>query len=169
MSAMSAHPILIPVTRFDRELLADLFARMSRASRYARWLTPKPQITDAELRFLTDIDHRTHEALAAVDPRDGTWIGAARYVTGPAQDAWPDVAFEVADAWQGRGVGTLLLDRLLARAQDNGVRGVAALTLADNAPARALLRRFGFRVVGSSHGALELRRALHGCAAGVGA
>ena len=72
-----------------------------------------------------------------------------------------DLAFVVVDEWQGRGVATTLMRALLPRAEANGINGLIALTLHDNAPARALLRNLGFRKVGSSHGVAELTLSLH--------
>jgi RimJ/RimL family protein N-acetyltransferase len=157
MPAPHTHLVLTPVTRFDRERLADLFERMSRQSRYRRFLHPKPQLSDAELDYFTDIDHRTHDAIAAIDPRDGSFVGVARYAVVDDAGSTADLAFAVADAWQGRGVGTMLLDALLPRAEANGVMSFIALTLSDNAPAKRLLGRLGFRTVGASHGVAEMR------------
>ena len=157
MQATRPHLILMPVTRFDRERIADLFERMSRESRYARFLHPKPRLSDEELDYFSDIDHRSHDALAAVDPQDGSFVGVARYATLDDEGTVADLAFEVADDWQGRGVGTMLLEGLLPRAEANGIERCIALTLSDNAPARALLARFGFRKVEATHGVTELR------------
>ena len=157
MQATSTLLRIRPVTREDRARLADMFERMSRASRYQRFLHPKPRLSDEELTFFTDVDHVRHEALAAVDPRDGSFVGVARYaMLGDGSAA--DLAFEVVDDWQGLGVGTMLVRRLLARAEQNGIRDFIALTLSENAAARALLKRMGFRTVSSSHGITELRR-----------
>jgi hypothetical protein len=65
----------------DRELLASAFGRMSKQSRWQRFLGPKPRLSSAELTYLTDIDHRRHEALAAIDPSDGAIVGVGRYAT----------------------------------------------------------------------------------------
>jgi ribosomal protein S18 acetylase RimI-like enzyme len=99
-----------------------------------------------------------HEALAAVDPRDGSFVGVARYAMLGGGSTTADLAFEVVDECQGRGIGSMLVRDLLARAAENGVTDFIALTLQDNAPARALLRGAGFRAVDSSHGIVELRR-----------
>src|SRR5215210_2536528 len=121
MQATRADLILVPVTRFDRERLADAFERMGSRTRYQRFLHPKPRLSDAELDYFTDIDHRTHGALAAVDPRDGSFVGIARYATVDDDCTTADLAFAVVDAWQGRGVGTMLVHALLPRAVSNGV------------------------------------------------
>ena len=62
---------LRPLGCADRDRLAALFARLSPESRYRRFLSPKPALTARELVYLTDIDRFRHEAVAAVDPRDG--------------------------------------------------------------------------------------------------
>jgi acetyltransferase len=162
MRQTSPDPILMPVTRFDRERLAGAFERMSRESRYKRFLHPKPTLSDAELTYFTDIDHRTHDAIAAVDPADGSFIGVARYAVLDERVMSADLGFFVVDDWHGRGIATMLLRALLPRAEANGISSLVALTLHDNAPARALLRGLGFRKVGSSHGVAELRLALRG-------
>src|SRR5207302_4711683 len=63
-----------PVGPEDRDGLADLFERMSPQSRYRRYLSPKPSLSPRELSFLTEVDHVRHEALAAVDQRDGSLV-----------------------------------------------------------------------------------------------
>ncbi len=160
MRQTSPDPILMPVTRFDRERLAGAFERMSRESRYQRFLHPKPTLSDAELTYFTDLDHITHHAIAAVDPVDGSFIGVARYAMLDERVRSADLAFFVVDEWQGRGIGTMLLRALLPRAEANGISSLVALTLHDNAPARALLRSMGFRKVGAGHGVAELHLAL---------
>jgi RimJ/RimL family protein N-acetyltransferase len=147
-----------PVTRKDRARFADMFERLSRHSRYQRFLHPKPRLSDEELEFFTDVDHVRHEALAAIDPADGSFVGVARYAVLGGDTETADLAFEVVDEWQGRRVGTTLVRALLERAAQNGVSDFIALTLSDNAPARKLLKRVGFRIVDSSHGVVELRR-----------
>jgi RimJ/RimL family protein N-acetyltransferase len=147
-----------PVQRTDRARIAEMYGRLSRNSRYQRFLHPKPHITEDELTFFTDVDHSSHEALAAVDPADGSFVGVARYATLGGGDTTADLAIEVVDDWQGRGIGTMLVRDLLARAAENGVTDFIALTLSDNFAARSLLKRVGFRTVDSSHGIVELRR-----------
>ena len=113
MRQTSHNPVLMPVTRFDRERLAGAFERMSRQSRYQRFLHPKPTLSDAELTYFTDIDHRTHDAIAAVDPVDGSFVGVARYAVLDERVMSADLAFFVVDDWQGHGVATTLLRTLL--------------------------------------------------------
>jgi len=149
-----------PLERDDRRRLAAAFGRMSERSRRRRFLGPKPKLSSAELTYLTDIDHRTHEALAAIDPEDGAIVGVARYA--PEHDApgTADVAFFVVDAWQGQGIASALGARLVRRAEQNGIARLTATTFADNRPARAVLRKLGFVTVGIGAGVVELERVM---------
>ena len=71
---------LRPLVSEDRDGFAALFARLSPESRYRRFLTPKRELTPRELSDFTDIDHIRHEAIVAIDERDGAMVGVGRYV-----------------------------------------------------------------------------------------
>jgi GNAT superfamily N-acetyltransferase len=142
--------------RGDAELLFGLFHRMSPTSRYRRYLTPKPTLTGRELEHLTAIDHVAHEAIAAIDRRDGSLVGVSRYATVSGRPGVADVAVEVADELQNLGIGTLLTRLVISRARENGMTLLAATTLWENRPARALLRTLGFRTCASDGGEIEL-------------
>jgi RimJ/RimL family protein N-acetyltransferase len=133
-----------PIGPQDRDRLRGLFVRLTPESRYRRYLTPKPALSERELDYLLDIDHVHHEALAAVDESDGAFVATARYVQLPDQPKVADVAIEVADDLHRQGIGTALARRTLERARANGFKRVTAITLRDNAPARALLRLMHF-------------------------
>jgi RimJ/RimL family protein N-acetyltransferase len=150
-----------PIGSGDRTGLAALFARLTPESRRRRFLSPKPELTHRELVYFTDIDHVKHEAVAAVDERDGWIVGVGRYAQFADRAGVADVAVEVADELQGMGVGTALARCTVLRARENGFTLLTATTLWENRPARALLRRLGFRAR-SSHGSeieLELELA----------
>src|SRR3954471_9862410 len=92
-----------PVTAADRRLLLAGFARFGERSRQQRFFGVKVRLTEAELAFFTEVDHRDHEALGAIDPATGTGVGIARFIRlepgGPVAEA----AVSVVDDWQGRG------------------------------------------------------------------
>ena len=139
----------------DRDRLAALFARLSPQSRYWRFLSPKRELTVTELIYFTDVDHYNHEAVVAIDPRDDSIVGIARYVGDAAQAGVAEVAIEVADAFQRMGIGTALTDLTMQYAHANGLRLLTATTLWENRAARGLLRHHGFRVRQSHGGAIE--------------
>jgi GNAT superfamily N-acetyltransferase len=129
-----------PIEPADRVELAAGFDRLSPESRYLRFFGPMKELGPHELDYLTQVDHRDHEALVAL-AGGGEGVGVARYIrTG---DAEAEPAVVVADAWQGRGIGTALLDALADRAREEGVERFRALVLAQNTEAIALLERLG--------------------------
>jgi RimJ/RimL family protein N-acetyltransferase len=147
--------LIRPVQSADAPLLADGFARLSATSRWMRFLTPKKELSSAELRFLTDLDHHDHEALGALDHRDGRGVGVARYVR-QADDPWgADVAVTIVDEWQGRGLGTELLARLSDRAREENIQRFTALVAAENVAVGGLLRNARARLVGRESDTLE--------------
>ncbi len=129
----------------DRERFRGLFARLSEESRYSRYLTPKPHLSAAEIAYLTDVDHVHHEALAAVDDRDQSFVAVARYVRETDRPRVADIAIEVADELQNMGIGTRLASHAVMVARANGFGLLSATALRENVPARALLRRLQFR------------------------
>jgi len=147
--------VIRPVRSADAPLLADGFARLSPRSRRMRFLYTKYELTPAELRYLTDIDHHDHEALGALDHRGGHGVGVARYVrdTGDPQSA--EIAVTVADEWQGRGLGAALLAQLARRARAEGIRRFTALVSADNEAMAGLLRSVNASPVHREYGTVE--------------
>ena len=148
-----------PIGARDRDAFSAWFGRLSDESRRRRFLGPKPKLSARELTYLTEVDNVTHTALVAVDER-GQLIGEARYATGDPNGRTADFAVTVADAWQGRGVGTRLARWLIEEARINGMSRLTAMTLWDNSAAIALLHRLGFLRAGYDGDALEYELAL---------
>src|SRR5579859_2343599 len=129
------------VTAHDAPTLAEGFARLSEESRRLRFLASKPNLTQAELRYLTEVDGHNHEALGAIDPETGRGVGIARYVRDANNPTRAEAAVTVADDWQRRGLGKLLLERLTDRARAEGITHFTALVASDNAGVKALVQR----------------------------
>jgi RimJ/RimL family protein N-acetyltransferase len=143
-----------PVQPADASLLADGFARLSERSRRMRFLGRKDNLTVAELRYLTCIDHHDHEALGALSP-DGHGIGVARYIRDGEDPARAELAVTVVDEWHGRGLGTTLLALLSDRARAEGVDRFTATVASDNIASIRLLRSAGGILVSGSRGTRE--------------
>jgi RimJ/RimL family protein N-acetyltransferase len=141
----------------DRDALESVFERMSERSRAQRFLGPKRQLTDRDLTRLSNIDHVRHEALVAIDPADGSIVGVARYCKWPGRDGVAELAGEVVDDWQRRGIGGELLARIIERARANDIHKLTASAFSDNATALALLRRTGFTTTRRGYGVNELQ------------
>jgi GNAT superfamily N-acetyltransferase len=114
----------------------------------------------AGLRYVTDVDHRDHEALGALDHARGGGVGIARYVRDREDPHAAEIAVIVIDGWQGRGLGTELLARLSERACQEGIRRFTAAVAADNAAMTGLRRNLGADLVGREFGTLEYEMAL---------
>ena len=139
--------LIRPVQSTDAPLLADGFARLSARSRQMRFLTSKTELTPAELRYLTEIDHHDHEALGAVDHAEGRGVGVARYIRSADDSLTAEIAVTVVDEWQGRGLGAELMARLSERALAEGIRCFTGLAAADNDAAARLARTIGADLV----------------------
>jgi RimJ/RimL family protein N-acetyltransferase len=157
--------LIRPVQSADAPLLADGFGRLSARSRETRFLTRKKQLSPAELRFLTDVDHHDHEALGAVDQADGRGVGIARYIRDAEDPHAAEVAVTVIDEWQGRGLGTELLAQLSDRARQEGIRRFTGVVAEDNAAIEGLVRNMSARLIRRAPGTLEYETALVPCTA----
>lgn len=131
-----------PIRPEDRRPLEEAFARLSPESRYRRFFTPINQLSEGTLSYLTEVDHRDHEALVALS-EDGRLVGVARYARATPGSPVAEAAITVADDWQGRGLGRSLLQRLAARARQEGVRQFSALVKVENPAAVEVLRGVG--------------------------
>jgi GNAT superfamily N-acetyltransferase len=138
-----------PIEADDKAALERGLERLSRASRYRRFFSPISRFTGAQLRYLTEVDHHDHEALIAfpVENGDATVpVGVARYVLDEqegSEEHAAEVAVVVADDWQGRGLATALLQRLVARGRANGFESFVAYALAENDDVVEVLGRLG--------------------------
>jgi RimJ/RimL family protein N-acetyltransferase len=144
----------------DAPLLADGFARLSPESRATRFLGAKKELSPAELRYLTDVDHHDHEAFGALEHPSGQGVGIARYIRHPTDSQTAEIAVTVVDGWQGRGLGTELIKQLSRHAWQEGIRRFTAMATADNLAAIRLLRAMRAQPVRRGAGAVEYEIAL---------
>jgi RimJ/RimL family protein N-acetyltransferase len=123
--------VVRPVRAEDADALNAAFGRLSAESRRRRFFTPKGHLSGNELRYLTDVDHRRHEALVAVTPEDEL-VGVARFVKLDDEPGAAEAAITVVDDWQRRGVATEMLESLRARAREEGVSSFFTEVLPEN-------------------------------------
>lgn len=141
----------------DRDLLVRGFEGLGPESRYRRFLTPTHELGEKTVRYMTELDHHDHEAMIALDVRGEEGLGDAFYVRDPTRPDTAEVAVTVVDEWQGRGLGTLLLEVLSARARDEGIRTFTALMLARNEAMLHLFERLGpVRIVDRAAGTMQI-------------
>jgi RimJ/RimL family protein N-acetyltransferase len=129
-----------PIAPDDKPLLQEGLQRLSPESVRRRFLGPKPRLSSAELRYLTEVDGRDHIALVAVDDEDPQrLVGVARCVRSKEEAGTAELAIVVDDAWQGHRVGHVLAEALARAAAEAGVRRFSAVILADNVGAQRVL------------------------------
>lgn len=123
-----------PITKDDRPLLVAGLGELSDRSRFLRFHTLVRDLTDAQLEYLTDLDYRDHFAWGAGIIIDGEEVpaGVARYVRDPDHPERAEAAVTVVDAWQGRGIGTMLLEAIADSALHNGITVFTAYVLSEN-------------------------------------
>jgi RimJ/RimL family protein N-acetyltransferase len=123
----------------DADALVRFHERLSPESIRMRYFSSHPHLSQIETARLTTVDHRDRQAFVVV--ADGEIVGVGRYVRANTDDA--EVAFIIADAWQGRGLGSVLLQQLAGHARRCGFRRLTASTLAHNRPMLAVFRGSG--------------------------
>jgi len=154
----SGHRVLVRAVRpDDGPGLAEAYDQLSQTSRYRRFFTGKPHLSEQSLAYFSDVDHRDHEALVAVVPGSGQLVGVARYIRIPGQPDQAEVAITVLDSWQRRGLGTVLLRELAQRAAEAGIRYFVAEILAENRPMVTLAQRLGDAEITGDGGTVSAR------------
>jgi GNAT superfamily N-acetyltransferase len=134
--------VLRPLRSGERRPVLEVFEGLSERSRRLRFLGSKPRLLERDLAQLADVGCCGREAVTATDPETGRTVGIARFVR-DADAPEAEIAFEVVDDWQGRGLGKALLGALRELAREEGILRFRALIAFGNAPAFALVRSLG--------------------------
>jgi len=156
-------PVLIrPLLYGDRHELAAGFAELSPLSRRHRFFHTVNALDHDLLEHLTNIDYRDHFACVAVleDTPVPKGVGVARYVRDALEPTVAEVAVTVADAYQRRGIGTLLVRTLGEVAAGNGIRTFVNYVLWDNAAAMDLLADEQWRISPAEPGVARIEVAV---------
>jgi GNAT superfamily N-acetyltransferase len=135
-------PVLIrPIRPDDGDRLSAYHARLSPESRYRRFLSAKPELTGADVRYLIDVDGVNHIALVATQPSlpGEPIVAVARCIRLPDSPDSGEMAIVVADSLQGKGVGTRLVKRLAELAVAHGITRFRAVMLSENLAIARLL------------------------------
>jgi ribosomal protein S18 acetylase RimI-like enzyme len=128
-----------PLRNGDTETVSALFDRLGDRSRERRFCGAKPRLSASELGHLARVDNDHHVLVGYVDG-DSEPVGIARLVR---EGLSAEIAFEVADAYQSRGLGSILASELAADARAAGITQLVATVCGDNARIVALMKRIG--------------------------
>ncbi len=133
--------LIRPITPADRDTLREFHERQSAESKYRRYFSAKPSLSESELTHFTEVDFVNRVALVVeYQGRFVAWSSYERWPNRPDADA----AFMVDDTLQGSGIATLMLEHLAAIARTNGIERFTAEVLADNRPMMAVFTKAGW-------------------------
>lgn len=129
----------------DQERLHEHFRGLSEKSVYFRFMGIRRDLSAQDLKRLTELDFKSHVGLVATLTENGRerLIGVGRYICG-ADPHRAEVALAILDEFQGRGIGTLLLEHLSLIADANGVTEFEADVLGENRRMLEVFAHSGF-------------------------
>ncbi|MBI4286598.1 MAG: GNAT family N-acetyltransferase [Chloroflexi bacterium] len=130
----------------DEEKLLALFSRLRPHTIYLRFHRALSQLSREEARLFCTVDYDSSFGLVGTvgEGLEEKIVAAARYYRLPSGDS-AEVAFIVEDAYQGRGIGTHLLEQLATIAREQGIRLFEANVLLENQEMLKVVRDSGFR------------------------
>jgi acetyltransferase len=138
-----------PIRPEDAEIEQDFVQNLSAESKYFRFMQSMNKLTPMMLARFTQIDYDREMALVAVINEHSPAariLGVARYVSNPDRHSC-EFALTVADAWQRKGIGRQLMQRLMTVARDRGIEIMQGDVLSQNNKMLQLCERLGFRRV----------------------
>jgi protein lysine acetyltransferase len=133
--------LLRPVLPGDSERTLQGHVRFSSETLYRRFMSarvPSPALMD----YLAEVDYVDHFVWVRTD-RAGSPIADARFVRDNHDPLVAEIAFTVADAYQGRGIGSFLIAALSVAARVAGVQKFSGRMLADNVAMRTIMDHYG--------------------------
>ncbi|MEU5914482.1 GNAT family N-acetyltransferase [Micromonospora sp. NPDC047527] len=135
---------LRPISPDDAPAIVAMHSRFSERTRYLRYFSPYPRIPERDLiRFVT-VDHHDREAFVVLAGDQIVAVGRYERLGPQAPEA--EVAFVVEDAYQGRGIGSVLMEHLADAARRNGILSFVAEVLPANGTMLRVFSDFGYQV-----------------------
>ena len=132
-----------PIHPDDGEALQRFHLAQSEESVYLRFFAPMPRLSDRDLTRFTHVDHDSRVAIIAEVA--GRIVGIGRYDR-INEEPEAEVAFNIADSDQGRGLGSVLLEHLAAAARERGIHRFVAEVLPRNRKMVSVFREAGYEV-----------------------
>jgi protein lysine acetyltransferase len=133
--------LLRPVLPGDSERTMQGHVRFSSETLYRRFMSPRVP-SSALMDYLAEVDYVDHFVWVMTE-EDGYPIADARFVRDDDDPTIAEIAFTVADAYQGRGIGSFLMAALSVAARVDGVEKFSGRVLSDNLPMRAIMDHYG--------------------------
>jgi acetyltransferase len=158
-------PLLIrPIRPEDGQRLREFYEHATPGDLRLRFFMARREIPRSELARYSQIDYDREMTFIALAPaaQDGSpdMVAEVRAVCDPDNRS-AEFAIQVATAWQGKGLGSLLLNKLLRYLRDRGTCEVIGQCLPENGAMGSLARRAGFEVRPGPDGTVSLRLRLN--------
>jgi acetyl coenzyme A synthetase (ADP forming)-like protein len=134
-----------PARPADAPEVERLLKGLSDRSRWLRFFSGYPDLTKA-VQWATEVDYERRYGLVATSGADGRVVGHAGFERQPDHPDRAEVALEIVDALQGKGLGTILLGQLAEAANQLGIQVLDAEVLAENHQMVKVFRDCGFPV-----------------------
>jgi len=136
-----------PMRPEDADMQQEFVRNLSEESRYNRYMSSIKQLSQPVLVRFTQLDFDREMALVMVRMVDGReeQIGVSCYFTDPDNESC-EFALVVADNWQGRGIGPIMMNRLFDAAKKQGLTIMRGEVLANNKGMLKLMAKIGFTV-----------------------
>ena len=137
--------LIRPIKPEDAPLLVNLFNTLSKRSIYYRFFSALKSLPPDMLARFTQIDNDRDIALVALDNNEseGKILGVARLM-GYQDRKGGEIAVTVGDPWQGKGIGSTLMEHLMAVTKKKGTESLYGLVLSENSHMLALARKLGY-------------------------
>jgi len=136
-----------PLRIEDEETLRNMFYTLSDQSRYMRFFSPQRTLPHpkAQLQVLLDYDERVAMGAFVGEPPGEKLIGVVRYILDRATNL-AEVAVEIPDTWQNKGLGTFLLNYIIQIAKRRGIAGFTAMVLVENRRMMYLFQKLQYKL-----------------------
>lgn len=134
------HLLLRPVLPGDDERTMHGHVQFSSETLYRRFMTARVP-TPALMHYLAEVDYVDHFVWVVTDGGDP--VADGRFVRDENDPTLAEIAFTVADAYQGRGIGSFLFGALSVAARVDGVERFSARMLSENVPMRTIMDKYG--------------------------
>ena len=144
--------LIRPIRPEDAEMEQEFVRNLSKQSRYMRFMQSLRELTPDMLVRFTQIDYDREVAFLGIAREDGkdVQVGVSRYSINPDRSSC-EFALVIADSWQNRGLGGLLMQTLIDVARQRGLRVIMGEVLAENTGMLKLMERLGFEKRKSEH------------------
>jgi RimJ/RimL family protein N-acetyltransferase len=138
---------LRPIKPIDGALLLELFQKLSPETIYFRFLTHLERLQPEMLRQLVEIDYETHFALAAIitDDTKESIIGTCRYIV-KEDGKHAELTVILRDDWQRKGLGKLMVTRVVDIARSKGLASIGILLDYRNEGIKRVFASLGYPV-----------------------